>query len=162
MKKVRFEINGEIVHLDVETHWTLLQVLRRTLHLTGTRSGCEMGDCGACTVILNGRACNSCLVLAVEADGGSIVTIEGLARSGELHPIQRAFVEHGAIQCGFCTPGMVMAAKAFLDKNPNPTEDEVRRGLAGNICRCTGYAKIIEALLAVSRAMKNTGQEGAG
>lgn len=151
MKKVRFEVNGEMVNVDVEPHWTLLQVLRQSLNLTGTRSGCEMGDCGACTVILNGRAVNSCLVLAVEVEGGCVQTIEGLAKDGKLHPVQQAFVDHGAIQCGYCTPGMVMAAKAFLDKNRNPTEDEVRRGLAGNICRCTGYAKIIEAILAASK-----------
>ncbi len=153
MTKVDFQVNGEKVQLDVEPHWTLLQVLRERLHLTGTRTGCEMGDCGACTVILNGRAVNACLVLAVEVNGGAVLTIEGLAKEGKLHPVQQAFVEHGAIQCGFCTPGMVMAAKAFLDKNPNPTEEHVRRGLAGNICRCTGYAKIVEAVLAASKAM---------
>ncbi len=153
MTKVDFEVNGEKVHLEVEPHWTLLQVLREKLQLTGTRSGCEMGDCGACTVILNGHAVNACLVLAVEVDKGSVLTIEGLAREGRLHPLQQAFVERGAIQCGFCTSGMVMAAKAFLDRNPSPSEDQVRRGLTGNICRCTGYAKIIEAVLAASRAM---------
>ena len=151
MKTVRFEVNGEAIQVDVETHWTLLQVLRQTLHLTGTRAACEMGDCGSCTVILNDRAVNACLVLAVEVEGGSVQTIEGLARDGILHPIQRAFVEHGAIQCGFCTPGMVMAAKAFLDRNPHPTEDEVRHGLAGNLCRCTGYVKVIEAVIAASQ-----------
>lgn len=153
MRKVNLEVNGERVQVTVEPHWTLLQVLRQTLHLTGTRSACEMGECGACTVILDGRAVNACLVLAVEVEGSSILTIEGLAKNGRLHPVQQAFVDHGAIQCGFCTPGMVMAAKAFLDKNASPTEDEVRRGLAGNICRCTGYAKIIEAVLAASSAM---------
>lgn len=153
MTKVDFEVNGEKVQLDVEPHWTLLQILRERLHLTGTRSGCEMGDCGACTVVLNGQPVNACLVLAVEVDGGSVLTIEGLVKEGRLHPVQQAFVDHGAIQCGFCTSGMVMAAKAFLDQNSNPTEDQVRRGLAGNICRCTGYAKIIEAVLAVSKVM---------
>jgi carbon-monoxide dehydrogenase small subunit len=153
MKTVHFEVNGEAVQVDVETHWTLLQVLRENLHLTGTRAACEMGDCGSCTVILNGRAVNACLVLAVEVEGGSVQTIEGLARDGILHPIQQAFVDYGAIQCGFCTPGMVMASKALLDRNPQPTEEDVRHGLAGNICRCTGYAKIIEAVLAASRSM---------
>lgn len=155
MKRIKFELNGEAVQLDAETHWTLLQVLRQMLYLTGTKSGCEMGDCGACTVILNGRAVNSCLVLAVEVEGGSVLTIEGLAKDGKLHPVQKSFVEHGAIQCGFCTPGAVMAAKALLDKKPNPTEEEVRRGLAGNICRCTGYVKIIEAVLASSKKMNS-------
>lgn len=153
MKKINFEVNGEKVRVDVEPHWTLLYILRHMLHLTGTRSGCEMGDCGACTVILNGRAVNACLVLGVEVEGGSILTIEGLRKDEKLHPVQQAFVDLGAIQCGFCTSGMVMAAKALLDKNPNPTEDEVRYGLEGNICRCTGYAKIIEAVLEASRVI---------
>lgn len=155
MKRIYFQVNDESVELHVEPHWTLLHVLRRILHLTGTRSGCEMGDCGACTVILNGRAVNACLVLAVEVEAGSILTIEGLAKDGKLHPVQQAFIDHGAIQCGFCTPGMVMASKALLDKNPNPTDDEVRRGLSGNICRCTGYAKIIEAVMSASKAMNS-------
>lgn len=153
MRKLRFEVNGESVQVEVEPHWTLLYVLRDKLHLTGTRSGCQMGDCGACTILLNGRAVNACLILAVEVENCTVETIEGLAKNGKLHPVQQAFVDHGAIQCGYCTPGMVMAAKALLDKNPNPTEDEVRRGLAGNICRCTGYAKIIEAVLVASKAM---------
>jgi aerobic carbon-monoxide dehydrogenase small subunit len=151
MVDVQLEVNGEKIRVTVEPHWTLLHLLRQVLHLTGTRSGCEMGDCGACTVILNGRAVNACLVLAVETEGCSIETIEGLAKNGKLHPIQQAFIDHGAIQCGFCTPGMVMAAKAFLNKTPSPTEDEVRHGIAGNICRCTGYSKIVEAVLAASQ-----------
>lgn len=155
MKRIYFQVNDESVELHVEPHWTLLHVLRRILHLTGTRSGCEMGDCGACTVILNGRAVNACLVLAVEVEAGSILTIEGLAKDGKLHPVQQAFIDHGAIQCGFCTPGMVLASKALLDKNPNPTDDEVRRGLSGNICRCTGYVKIIEAVMSASKAMNS-------
>jgi len=151
MVDVQLEVNGEKIQMTVEPHWTLLYILRQVLHLTGTRSGCEMGDCGACTVILNGRAVNACLVLAVETEGCSIETIEGLAKNGKLHPLQKAFIDHGAIQCGFCTPGMVMAAKAFLDKTPSPTEEEVRYGIAGNICRCTGYSKIVEAVLAASQ-----------
>lgn len=157
MRRIFFEVNGERVEVDVEPHWTLLKVLREKLHLTGTRSGCEMGDCGACTVIFNGRAVNSCLTLVVEVEGGSVSTIEGLGKDDQLHPIQRAFIDHGAIQCGFCTPGMIMAVKALLDKNPSPKEDEVRQALAGNICRCTGYVKIIEAVLSASQAM-NTGE----
>jgi len=157
LRRIFFEVNGERVEVDVEPHWTLLKVLREKLHLTGTRSGCEMGDCGACTVIFNGRAVNSCLTLVVEVEGGSVSTIEGLGKDDQLHPIQRAFIDHGAIQCGFCTPGMIMAVKALLDKNPSPKEDEVRQALAGNICRCTGYVKIIEAVLSASQAM-NTGE----
>lgn len=153
MRKVRFNVNGDPVDMDVEDSWTLLKVLREKLHLTGAKNGCDVGDCGSCTVILNGLAVNACLVLAVEVEGGSVLTIEGLAKEGQLHPVQKAFVDHGAIQCGFCTPGMVMAAKALLDKNLSPTEDEVRRGLAGNICRCTGYSKIVEAVLAASKVM---------
>lgn len=154
MKRVSFEVNGERVELEVEAYWTLLEILRQKLHLTGTREGCGIGDCGACTVILNGRAINSCLVLAAEVENCSVLTIEGVAKDEKLHPVQKAFIDHGAIQCGFCTSGMVMAGKALLDKNPTPTEDEVRRGLVGNICRCTGYVKIIEAVLAVSNAKK--------
>ena len=157
MRRILFEVNGERVEVDVEPHWTLLKVLRERLHLTGTKSGCEMGDCGACTVIFNGRAVNSCLILAVEVEGGSVLTIEGLRKDDQLHPIQRAFIDHGAIQCGFCTPGMVMSAKALLDKKPSPKEEEVRQALAGNICRCTGYVKIIEAVLSASQAM-DTGE----
>ena len=153
MKRIRMDVNGEPVEVEVEAHWTLLNVLRERLHLTGTKSACEVGDCGSCTVILNDRAVNACLVLAVEAEGGRVLTIEGLAKDGKLHPVQQAFVEHGAIQCGYCTSGMVLAAKALLDKNAHPTEEEVRRGLTGNICRCTGYVKIVEAVLAASKVM---------
>ncbi|MBW2056130.1 MAG: (2Fe-2S)-binding protein [Deltaproteobacteria bacterium] len=151
MKPIAFHLNGEKVSIAVEPHWTLLQVLRDVLHLTGTHRGCETGDCGACTVILDGLAVNSCLILAVEVEGRSVVTIEGLAREGELDPVQKAFVDRGAIQCGFCTPGMVMASKALLQKNPSPTREEISFRLAGNICRCTGYTKIIEAVIAASK-----------
>lgn len=155
MRKIKLDINGVPYFLEVETHWTLLHVLRDILQLKGTRSACEVGDCGACTVILDGQAVNSCLVLAVEADGGSIETIEGLAKHGELHPIQKAFVDHGAIQCGYCTSGMIMAAKAFLDKKSTPTENEIRDALAGNICRCTGYAKIVQAIIVTSKTINS-------
>ncbi len=153
MQKVQFEVNGQNVQLDVEPHWTLLDVLRRKLNLTGTKRGCEMGDCCACTVILNGRVCNACLVLAAELEGSSVQTIEGVTQNGKLHPVQQAFVDQGAIQCGFCTPGMVMSTLALLDRDPNPSEDEVRLRLAGNICRCTGYTKIIEAVMIAAKAM---------
>ena len=126
--------------------------MREHLEITGTKPGCESGECGACTVLVNGKAINSCIFPAMEVHGATVITIEGLAKpSGELHPLQKAFVEHGGVQCGFCTPGMIMAAKGLLDENPNPTEDEIRHALAGNICRCTGYVQIIEAVRAASR-----------
>jgi carbon-monoxide dehydrogenase small subunit len=150
---MRFRINGEDYELAIDPRRTLLEVLREEVGLTGTKKGCDEGDCGACTVIIDGKAVTSCLVLAVEAQGKEILTIEGLAEDGELHPVQKAFVEYGAIQCGFCTPGMVMSAKALLDGKPHPTEEEVRAGIAGNLCRCTGYAKIVEAILATSQKM---------
>jgi len=149
-KKISFVLNGETVHVEIEPHLTLLRVLRENLGRTGTKEGCGMGDCGACTVLLDGAAINSCIFPAIEADGREILTIEGLADAqGNLHPLQKAFVEHGAIQCGFCTPGMVLSAKALLDENPHPTEEEIRRAIAGNLCRCTGYAQIVEAIKAV-------------
>lgn len=149
-ERITLLVNGEEHVVDVEPYWTLLEVLRRELGLTGTKRGCDSGDCGACTVLIDGKAINSCLVLAIAAQGRSIVTIEGLAANGQLHPLQRAFIEHGAIQCGYCTPGMIVSAKALLDENPHPTEDEIRYGIAGNLCRCTGYAKIVEAISAVA------------
>jgi len=139
----------------VEPRHTLLKVLRENLGLTGTKKGCDTGDCGACTVLLNGRPVNSCLVLAVEANGAKITTIEGLAKGDELHPIQEAFIQHGAIQCGYCTPGMVLSAKALLDENPHPSELEVKKAIAGNLCRCTGYVKIIRAIMSVSKSMNS-------
>lgn len=148
---IQLRVNGELYEVAVHPHWTLLEVLREELDLTGAKKGCDAGDCGGCTVILDGKPVVSCLTLAVEADGRDILTIEGLAQNGQLHPIQNAFVEHGAIQCGFCTPGVIMSAKALLDENPNPTEEEVRRAIAGNLCRCTGYVKIVEAILAASQ-----------
>jgi carbon-monoxide dehydrogenase small subunit len=151
--QIQLIVNGELYDLLVEPRHTLLKVLREDLGLTGTKKGCDTGDCGACTVLLNGRPVNSCLVLAVEANGMEITTIEGLARGSELHQIQEAFIQHGAIQCGYCTPGMVLSAKALLDENPHPSELEVKRAIAGNLCRCTGYVKIIKAIMAAAEKM---------
>jgi carbon-monoxide dehydrogenase small subunit len=148
--RVVLDVNGEPREAFVEPGWTLLKVLREELGLTGAKLGCGDGECGACTVIIDGRAVPSCLVLAVGAEGKEITTIEGLQSEGALHPLQQAFVEHGAVQCGFCTPGMIMSAKALLDDNPDPTEEDVREALQGNLCRCTGYKKIVEAVLSVS------------
>ena len=151
MKKlITLTINNKKYEIAVAPNKTLTQVLRDDLDLLGTKEGCGVGDCGACTVILNGRAVNSCLVLAVQANGSEITTIEGVANGPTLHPIQQAFVDLGAIQCGFCTPGMILSAKNLLDKNPHPTELDVREAISGNLCRCTGYQKIVEAVKAVS------------
>lgn len=145
---VRFTVNGEEVELLCEPRESLLEVLRERLELTGTKEGCNNGNCGACSVILDGRLVNSCLVLAVECEGSSITTIEGIAhQERNLHPLQRKFLEHAALQCGVCTPGFIVAAKALLDLNPHPSEGEVRHWLAGNLCRCTGYDKIVRAVL---------------
>jgi len=151
----RLLVNGEEFDLDTAPHRTLLEVLRDELGLTGTKEGCGTGDCGACTVLMDGRAVNSCLVLAPEATGREISTIEGLATNGRLHPIQQAFVDLAAAQCGYCTPGMILSIKALLDRNPSPTLDEVRLGIAGNLCRCTGYAKIYEAVEAAAAALRS-------
>jgi carbon-monoxide dehydrogenase small subunit len=140
-------LNGEEVTVQVKPSAMLVEVLRDQLELTGTKVACGEGECGACTVLLDGEPVNSCLVPALKAQGREVMTVEGLAPLGELHPLQKAFVEHGAVQCGYCTPGMLMSAKALLDHNPNPTEDEVRLAISGNLCRCTGYAKIVEAIL---------------
>jgi len=143
--EIKLNVNEKDYELEVESDERLVDVLRERLNLTGAKKGCEVGVCGSCTVIVDNMAVNSCLMLALEADGKNITTIEGLAQGGKLHPIQKAFVEHGAIQCGFCTPGMVMSVKALLDENKNPNEDEIKKHLVGNLCRCTGYKKIIEA-----------------
>lgn len=150
-KEITLTVNGERYEVAVAPHKRLLDVIRNELELTGTKEGCGTGDCGACTVIMNGRPVNSCLIFAVDANGADILTIEGLAQGTKLHPLQRAFIDYGAIQCGYCTPGMILSAKALLDENFDPTEEEVRRGIAGNLCRCTGYVKIVEAILAVSQ-----------
>lgn len=150
-------INGDEVDFGSYPGQSLLDVLRTELGMTGTKNGCGSGDCGACTVILNGRAVNSCLVLGVELDGAEIETIEGIATGTELHPLQQKFLDHAALQCGICTPGIITTAKAFLEKNPNPTETEVRYGLAGNLCRCTGYDKIVRAVLDAAEEMRANG-----
>lgn len=149
MKEVDIElkVNGIEYRLRVEPRRTLVEVLRETLGLTGTKKSCNEGECGACTVLVDGAPVASCLLLAIDARGKDILTIEGLAEGEKLHPLQESFLKHGAIQCGFCTPGMVMAAKALLDRNPRPTLMEVRRGISGNLCRCTGYQHIINAIL---------------
>ena len=139
-------VNGRDYQVGTEQSRTLLDVLRDDLGFTGAKEGCGTGSCGACTVLLDGRAVNSCLVLAAEAAGKKVITIEGLADNGNLHPLQQAFVEEGAVQCGFCTPGMILSAKALLDANPRPTETEIREGIAGNLCRCTGYEAIVRAI----------------
>lgn len=147
---VRLTVNGQPNAIDVGPHHTLLDVLRDQLHLTGTKECCAEGECGACTVILNDRAVTSCLVLAAEADGQAVVTIEGLARDGGLDPLQEAFIQHGAVQCGFCIPGMIVAARYLLMTNPHPTVAEIEEGLAGNLCRCAGYSRIVAAVAAAA------------
>ncbi|MBI3938459.1 MAG: (2Fe-2S)-binding protein [Betaproteobacteria bacterium] len=147
-------INGDAVEFLCETHQSLLEVLRDELGLTGTKEGCGTGDCGACSVTIDGRLTCSCLVLGVEAQDKSIQTIEGMAAGTELHPLQRKFLEHAALQCGFCTPGILIAARSLLERNPDPTEEEVRYWLAGNLCRCTGYHKIVDAVLDAAREMR--------
>ena len=155
MKRViALTVNGITYEVAVAPNKSLARVLREDLNLLGTKVGCDIGDCGACTVILDGRPVNSCLVLAVQAEGGDILTVEGLAEGDKLHPIQQAFVDHGAVQCGFCTSGMILAAKGLLDRNPNPKEEEIREALSGNLCRCTGYQKIVEAVQAASQMTK--------
>ena len=152
-QEIELKVNGELFRIKVETHRTLLEVLRETLGLTGTKEMCNKGDCGGCTVMIDGKPVLSCLTLAIEAQGRDILTIEGLAKGYELHPIQQAFVDHGAIQCGYCSPGFIISAKALLDRNPNPTEDEIKEGISNNICRCTGYVQIVEAIQAAAEMM---------
>jgi aerobic-type carbon monoxide dehydrogenase small subunit (CoxS/CutS family) len=151
---IKINVNKTEYELAVKPSTTLLDLLRDQLLLTGAKKGCELGDCGACTVLLNGKAVNSCLVLAVEADGQNVLTIEGLAKGEKLHPIQQAFVEKGAIQCGFCTPGMILRTKALLDEKPDPSKEEIKKELSGNLCRCTGYTKILEAVEASKAYLK--------
>ena len=154
MKQVRLLVNGTPYELDVEAWETLVDVLRNDLGLTGTKEGCGIGECGACTVIMDGKTVNSCLVLAAEADGKQIITIEGLAEGEELYPVQQAFVEQGGLQCGFCTPGMIIATKALLDENPDPTEEDIKWALSGNICRCGNYNLITKSVLAAAEKMR--------
>jgi aerobic-type carbon monoxide dehydrogenase small subunit (CoxS/CutS family) len=146
-KTIHFTLNGHAVAPEVESHQMLLQVLRETLHMTGAKYGCGEGECGACTVLVDGVSIDSCLYPAFEIEGKEVTTIEGLVGEGnQLHPLQKSFVENGGIQCGFCTPGMILSAKALLDENPHPTQEEVRRGISGNLCRCTGYVQIVESI----------------
>ena len=149
---INLKVNGEVYDLAVEPYWSLLDVIRDKVGLTGTKKGCDEGDCGACTVLMDGKPVTSCMVLAMDARDRDILTIEGVAQNGHLHPIQQAFIDYGAVQCGFCTPGVILMAKAFLEENPHPTETEVREAIAGNLCRCTGYVKIVEAILATAEA----------
>jgi carbon-monoxide dehydrogenase small subunit len=157
-RKIQIEVNGEGVTLEVEPDDLLVDVLRRDLKLTGTKVGCREGECGACSVILNGKVVPSCLIPVMKADGGRVTTIEGLGKNGDLHPIQKAFVEKGAVQCGFCTPGMILSAKNLLDEKPNPTIEEIKIAISGVLCRCTGYQKIIQAIQSASEIMR--GKEG--
>lgn len=150
-KEMTFTLNNEAVKVEVDPKWTLLYLLREVLELVGTKEGCGYGECGACTVIMDGQAINSCLLPVLEAEGRNVTTIEGLmSKSGELHPLQKAFVEKGAVQCGFCTPGMVMSAKALLDEKEKPTEEDIKESIEGNLCRCTGYVQIIDAVKSVA------------
>ena len=157
---LKLTVNGKTIEVAVELSSTLLSVLRGELGLTGVKEGCSRGDCGACTVILDGKAVCSCLVPAVKAMGKEVLTVEGLGRPGKLHPLQEAFLECGAVQCGFCTPGMLLSAKAFLEQNPSPTRQEVRAAISGNLCRCTGYTKIVDAIILASANMRGKGRTG--
>ncbi len=154
-QRMQFNINGISYEDDVDVRRTLLEVLRENFGLMGTKKGCNEGECGACTVLIENKPVLSCLVLAVESQAKKIETVEGLAHDGELHPLQKAFLKHGSLQCGFCTPGMLMAAKGLLNENPHPTEPEVRQAIAGNLCRCTGYDTIVAAILEASQQLKD-------
>jgi len=154
MKDITLNVNGSEYTLQVKPSATLLDIIREDLGLIGTKEGCGEGECGACTVLMDGLAVNACLILAAEANGRQIMTIEGLAQGGELHPIQQAFVDIGGMQCGFCTPGMILSAKVLLDRNQNPTDEEIRKGLEGNFCRCTGYTKIIQSVKTAAEMLK--------
>ena len=156
MKKIpiSFVINGKKKEMAISPNTTLLELLRDHLGLTGTNNGCEAGECGACTVLLDGRPVYACLVLAPKVDGKEIITIEGIGEEGKLHPVQKAFLTHGAVQCGFCTPGMILAAKALLDENPHPSREEIEDSISGNLCRCTGYLQIVKAIEASGKGGK--------
>ncbi len=148
---LRMKVNGKEVEVAVKPTWTLLRVLRQELGLTGTKKGCEQGDCGSCTIILDGKSVNACLVLALQAQSKEIETIEGMGTPERLHPLQESFIRNGAVQCGFCTPGMLMSAMALLRENPSPNPQEIKRGISGNLCRCTGYTKILKAIQEVTK-----------
>jgi len=152
--EIDLTVNGERHQKEVDPQTTLVEFLRESLHLTGTKEGCGTGDCGACTVLVDGNPVNSCLMLAADADGRQVTTIEGLANEGALHPLQQSFIDQGAVQCGFCSPAMILSAKALLDRNRNPLEDEVKKGLSGVLCRCGSYKKIVESVLALARDEK--------
>ena len=154
MDVLKLKVNGRNYKVETDPATTLLKVLRDKLFITGPKVGCNTGDCGACSVLLDGRLVKSCITNAFITDGCEVITVEGLAEPGELHPLQKAFYEHDAAQCGFCTPGMLMAAKALLDENPNPTREEIKEALSGNLCRCTGYVKIIEAIMAAAQELR--------
>jgi len=160
MRIIKMKLNGEIVEGLVQDNLTMLDFLRKNLHLTGTKKGCEEGECGACTILVDGKPVPSCLMLAMEADKKEILTIEGVKRNGELHPIQKEFINRWALQCGFCTPGMIMSALALLNTNPDPTEQEIRDAIAGNLCRCTGYTKIVEAIGAAAKVLQEEKNHG--
>lgn len=151
---IRVTVNGVEEQLEVPPNLTLLQMLRDKLALTGTKNGCSAGECGACTVMMNGEPVNSCMVLAVEADGAQVVTVEGLSQNGQLDPLQEAFIAEGGVQCGFCTPGMLISARALLNRKPNPSEEDIREALVGNLCRCTGYTRIVRAVQKAARASR--------
>ena len=159
-KKIQITLNGKKTSVEVQAHRLLLDLLRDEIGLTGTKEGCGTGDCGACTVLLNGKPVNSCLILSGELDGAEIVTIEGLKIGPELHPVQKAFIQDGGAQCGYCTPGMLMMSKGLLEENPNPTEEDIRFALSGNLCRCTGYAKIVQAVQDAAVELKRMKAEG--
>ncbi|MBF8983120.1 (2Fe-2S)-binding protein [Lutibacter sp. B2] len=159
MNHISLTINKKMYSIDVEEDVRLIDLLRDQLFLTGTKEGCGEGECGACTVIMDGRVVNSCLVMAFQAEGSNITTIEGMSDKDELHPIQKAFLDKGAVQCGFCTPGMVLSAKSLLDKNENPTREEIREGISGNLCRCTGYNKIVDAIELASKEIREEKKE---
>jgi len=156
---VTFTVNGKVRMVSTEPHRTLLEILREDLGLTSVKEGCSQGDCGACIVVVDGLAVNSCLVLGPQIEGVEIVTLEGLAQEGKLHPLQQKFIENWAFQCGYCTPGMIMSCYAFLMHNPDPTQDEVREAISGNLCRCTGYQSIIDAVMAVCSSSNDHGEE---
>jgi len=153
-QEILLKINGDEQELYIHTNRTLLDVLRNDLRLTGAKEGCGLGECGTCTVLLDGVPVKSCLVLAAEAEGKEILTVEGLSKDSKLHPVQKAFIENHAFQCGFCTPAMLLTAKALLEKNPDPAEEEIKKAISGNICRCTGYEDIVSAIMSASRSMK--------
>ncbi|SET52922.1 purine hydroxylase delta subunit apoprotein [Natronincola peptidivorans] len=159
MKVIQLKVNGGVYKVDIEEDMRLLDVLRDKLRLTGTKEGCGEGECGACTVIMDGVSVNACMVMAFQAEGKEIITIEGIQRKDELHPIQRAFLEEGAVQCGFCTPGMILSAKALLDRNPSPSRKEIREGISGNLCRCTGYNQIITSVEKASQYLRREEEE---